>query len=163
LGLAAFDRVRPDAKRLDERELIEVKYGGTMELARRERENRPHPAVGVDAQNLYIGATVGLAPAARDAFAAIDIGFDRAAVAGFEPVRIVARLDHFDGKLVPEHPRVTEEGLAAGKRMQVGPAYADTVDAHEGVAGLANRFSRIHGGKFSGLFENDLEHVSSKN
>ena len=133
-----------------------------MELARGKRENRPHPAVGMDTQNLYIGTTVGLAPATGDAFATIDVGLDRAAVAGFESVRIIAWVDHFDAKLVPEHARITKEGLAAGKRVQVGAAYADTVDAHEGVTGLTNRFSRIHGGKFSGLFENDLEHVKIK-
>ena len=97
-----------------------------------------------------------------DAFAAVDVGLDRAAVAGFEPVRIVAGLDHFDAKLVPEHARITEKWLTSGKGVQVGAAYADTVDAHECVAGLANGFARIHGGKFSGLFENDLEHVKMK-
>jgi hypothetical protein len=127
-----------------------------MEFPRRQRKKRTHATVGVDAENLDIGATVWFAIAAGDAFAAVHVRLDRATVAGFQAVRIIARFDHLDSEFVTKHAWVAEEGLTAGKGMQIGTANTDPVDTHQGVARLAHWLSGVDGVKFPRLFKNDL-------
>jgi hypothetical protein len=95
--------------------------------------------------------------------AAVDVGFDRAAIAGFEAVRFGAGIDDLDAELVTQNARVVEERLFAGEGVEVGAADADAVNAHEGFAGSGRRFgSVVGGGEVAGFFEGDLEHEANE-
>ena len=134
LHAGAFDGVRADAERLDERELIQRQLRGGMQLARGQHELLAHPAVGVDAEHLDVRAAIRLAPAAGDAFLAVDVRLDRAAVAGFDVVDALADGDDLHAEFVPEDARVGEERLLAVESVDVGAAHADAVHAHQGLA-----------------------------
>ena len=84
-------------------------------------------------------AAVGAPGPTGDAALAIEIRFDRAAIAGLETVRRAAGVDDLDAELVSEDARVREEGLPPRKRVQVGAAHADPVHTH---ARIARRLTR---------------------
>ncbi len=81
LQLGPLDGVGADAEGLHQGQLVVGQPGRRVQLARRHAEDRAHAAVDVHAQHLELRAAVGLAAAAGDAAAAIQVRLDRAAVA----------------------------------------------------------------------------------
>ena len=72
--------------------------------------------------------------AAGVAVRVVDVGLDRAAVAGLDVRHALADLDHLDPQLVAGDARIAEEGHLAEVAADVGPADADPVDAHQRLA-----------------------------
>ncbi len=103
-------------------------------------------------------ATVGAALPAGEAVAAIDVRFDRAAVAGLEAVRLGPCVDDLDAQLMAQDPGIAEERLAPGEGMEVGPAHPDPVHPHEGFARPGLWGGSILGDKFPWGLENDALH-----
>src|SRR3954470_11587882 len=102
-----------------------------MQLRRRDGNQLTHPAVLVHAKDREAGAAVWASVAAGDAPAAVQIGFDRAAITRLQSVRAVAGVDDLHAKLVPEDAGVREEGLAASKRVQIGATHTNPMNTHE--------------------------------
>jgi hypothetical protein len=94
--------------------------------------------------------------------AAVHIRLDGAAVASAEAVGRVAGIEHLDAQLVPEHTRVGKKRLPPGKRVQIGAAHADAVDAHERRAGRGSGLGTVGGSETTGLFKDNGEHRKTK-
>jgi hypothetical protein len=118
----------------------------------------------VDAQHLQAHAAVGFATAASDAAGAIEIRFDRAAVAPFEVFGRTTHRNHLDAKLVTKYSRIAEKRLSSTEGMDVGAADADAVNAHQRFVGL----DRCRGpfcaqqGEAAGFFKADRFHIKQK-
>jgi hypothetical protein len=90
----------------------------------------------VDSQHLQVHAAVGFATAASDAASAIEVRFDRAAVARFDVFGRTTYRNHLDANLVTEYSRVAEKRLPSIEGMDVGAADTDAVNAHRRFSGL---------------------------
>jgi hypothetical protein len=77
-------------------------------------------------------------------------------------VRIAAGIDHLYAELVPENPRVIEERLSAGERMEVRAANADAVHAYERFTCQRTGRRADGGNEAAGLLERDLEHARER-
>ena len=158
LDVRALDGMGTDPERLDERELIVGECARAVELARRDDDLRPHAAVDVHSERFQLGAAIGSSRAARDAPPAIQVGLDRAAVAGFQPVRLAAGIDDLDAELMAENPRVVKKWLPSGKGVEIGAAHADAVHPHEGLTRRRLGAWSVDSDKSSRSFERDLNH-----
>jgi hypothetical protein len=116
----------------------------------------------VDSQYLQIYAAVGFAPTASDAASAIEVRFDRAAVARFYVFRRTTDCDHLDAKLVTEYSGIAEERLPSIEGMDVGAADADPVNAYQRFVGLyrCGRLFRGEQEQAAGFFKAYRFHVS---
>jgi hypothetical protein len=83
-----------------------------------------------------VHAAVGFATAASDAASAIEVRFDRAAVARFDVFGRTTHRNHLDAKLATEYSRVAEKRLPSIEGMDVGAADSDAVNAHRRFVGL---------------------------
>ena len=94
-----------------------------------------HTAIDVDAEHLHVCAAVGLATAASDAIATIQVGDDAASISDGIIRFLVGRadLEDFDSQLMAHDARIAEEILIAAKRMQVRAADADAPDLHQNL------------------------------
>ena len=101
-----------------------------MQLSRGQNKSLAHPAIAVHAQHADVCAAVRFSSAARDAFFAVDVRFDRAAVARLHIRDSLAHGDDFNPKLVTEDARVGEKRLLAGERVNVRAANSDAMHAH---------------------------------
>jgi hypothetical protein len=155
--------VGADGERLDEGELVVVERGGLVEFARGDGDEGAHAAVDVDAHDLEVGAAIRFAAAAGDALAAVDVGFNGAAVASFEAVRFGAGIDDLDAEFVSADARVIKERLFTGEGVKICTANADTVDAHERFAGgECGLGGVVGGGELARVFEGNLEHLAER-
>jgi hypothetical protein len=85
----------------------------------------------MDAENLYLHATVRLASPASEAAAAGQVRIDDYRLAG--PERTVALcVQYFAGKLVADDPGILEVRVAALEDVEIGPTNADAahLDQH---------------------------------
>ncbi len=94
--LCPLNCVRPDAERLDKRELIVGQDRRGMQLARWHHELLAHASVRVNSEHSDVGTTVGFSTTAGDAFLAVDIGLDRAAITRFHIGYSFTDGDHLD-------------------------------------------------------------------
>ena len=135
LDRRAIHGMAADGQRFDQGELLEVQLRRGMQLARRQREQRPQPAVAVDAEDLQLLAAVRMPAAARVAIRVVDVRLDRAAIAGLDVLHVRADGDDLDAEFMTRNPRVAKERHLAEIPGQIGPADADVVDAHDRVIG----------------------------
>ena len=129
-----------------------------MKLARGQAELLAHPAVGMHAEHFDVGAAVRFSTAAGDALLTIDIRLHRTPIAGLYVSYPVAYRNDFNTKLVTQDTRIGKERLFAGEGVEIGAAYANSVNADERLAGSGTGDRAIGRGKFPGLVERDLEH-----
>lgn len=148
-----------DGECFDEGELLEGQIATDMELAGWNNELRPHAAVGVDAEDLEFFAAVRSAAAAGVAGRVVDVGFDGAAVTGFDVGHTVADRQDFDAEFVAENARVRHKRHLAEVSADVGAADADAMDADEGFAGAGRwRLGEVDGSEGFGGFEEESVH-----
>src|SRR5262245_17062533 len=132
-----------------------------MELARGHDQALAHAAVDVDAEDLEAGAAVSATASAGDALTAVEIGFDGAAVDGFETAGGVVDPLDLDAELVADDAGVGEEGLASVVGVPVGAADAGAVDPDHGVAGRGvGRGGSLDQAQVAGGVERDRVHVA---
>ena len=92
------------------------------------------------------------------ALPATEVRFHRASCAGGDAPAVLRRADHLHPQLVPQNARIGEERLSPGEGVQIGPAYADTVNANVRLALTGSIRSRELFLEIPGLFEYDLSH-----
>ena len=162
LDLRAIDGVASDPERFDERQLIERKSCGFVELARGDDKLLAHPAVGLDTQHLEGRAAVWLAAPAGDALAAIDVRLDGAAVARSHVCDRGADGQHLDPQLMAEDAGVGKKRLLAVERVDVGAADADPPHADERLV-RTGFWRRLGGdaGQAAWFFETNGDHAPS--
>ena len=85
---------------------------------------------------MQIDAAVRFAAAAGDAVSAVEVRFDRAAVARFYVRHRIAHRDHFDAKFVSEDSGIVEKRLISDEGVDVGAADPDAANTHQRVPGL---------------------------
>ncbi len=127
--------VTADRQRLDEGELVEGEFRRNVQLPGRHDELRPQTAVAVDAEDFELLAAVRLAAAAGVTVRVVDVRLDGAAVAGLDVRHALADRHDLDAQLVAGDARIAEERHLAEIAADVGAADADTVDAHQRLAG----------------------------
>ena len=161
-SLAALDGVEADAERLDQRQLVVGELLGLVQQPHRNGEQTAHAAIDVHAHHLQILAAIGLAKQAGMACGVVDVGLDRAAVAGGDAAAVVRDGKHFHAKLMAEHARVGEKRLPAGEGMQIGAADADAADSNQ-------RFFRPRAGRrrrfvceFARTVQYNLPHLDAR-
>jgi hypothetical protein len=92
------------------------------------------------------------------ALPATEVRFHRASRAGGNAPVVLGRADHLYSKLMPQNAGISEERLAPGEGVQIGPANAYTVNANVRLA-LSGRIRSCELFlEIPGLFEYDLSH-----
>ena len=148
-----------DAQRLHQGQLLQGEDVGSKQFSGGERQDVPHAAVHVDAQDVQVRAAVRLAHAAGHAVAAVHVGHDGALVAGMDLVHVPARRDDFHAQFVPEDAGIVEKGLRALVGMEVRAADPDPAYLHQGLAGARRRgLRRALQDETAGFFEYDGGH-----
>ena len=115
----SVESVRTDAESLDERQMFGRKSLGTMQLVHRDSNRLAHASVDMHAEDLKADAAVRLVASTGDALSAVQVGLDGAKISDADAAFLrratgrVTESDDFHAQLVPENPRVAEEGLAA--------------------------------------------------
>ncbi len=145
-----------DGEGLHQRQLVQRQPARGVQLARRDDELRPHPAIGVHAQHLQVFAAIARAAAAGEAFLAIDVWLDGAAIAGLHVRDPLAHRQHLHAQFMTGDARVTVERHLAQETTVVSAADTDAVDADERLArrGPARRLD-VRNGKLPWLLEPD--------
>jgi len=92
-------------------------------------------SIDVYPEHPQLRAAVGFAAAARNAVAAIHVGFDGAAVACFDSSIVRPDFQHLRAEFMSENSRITEKWLAATVGVLVGAADPYPADANESFFG----------------------------
>ena len=108
-----------DTEHFDHGQLFQRRALRLVQLVDRHLDILTHTAVGVDAEDLQLGATVGLAPAAGSADATVQVRFHRADVTHDQVVGLFAlpQFDNLYAQFMAEDTRVTKKGLTAAKSV----------------------------------------------
>jgi len=93
-----------------------------------------HPAVGVNTEHLELGAAVGLALAAGDAGAAMEVGIDGTKIAGGDMLDPSSGGEHLDAQLMAKDAWIGKKWLPSLIRMKVCTADANGANADQGFA-----------------------------
>jgi hypothetical protein len=136
LRVAALHRVAADGERFDERELVVAEVVADMEFARgHDPCGLAQAAIDVDAEHLHTGAAVGCAFAAGRGGGIVDVGFQRAAVAGLELGDSFARFEDLESEFVAGDAWIGKKRHLAQITGQIRTADAHAVRAHQRLAG----------------------------
>ena len=129
-------RVATDRKRLDERQLLEPQLARDMQLARGDNEPRAQAAVAMHAERLVLLTAIRMASPTRVALLAVDVRFDRTAVAGRHVCYTVAHFEHLNSQLMPWNARIAEKRHLAQITAEVRTTNADLMNPYQGLARL---------------------------
>src|SRR5271157_5767715 len=77
------------------------------------------PAVRMHAQDSDVLTVVVVSGAAGSAFSAVQVGLDRTVVPHRYPPVVGGRFHHFRSQLMPNHPRIGEEGLTTVEGVEI--------------------------------------------
>jgi hypothetical protein len=113
-------------------------------------------------EHFEICAAIGSAGTARNAAPAVEIGLDRAAVAGLESIRLAAWVENLDAKLVTEDAWVLEKGLLPGKGVKVCAAHADAMHPYQGLTRSRSGRGAFGRDETAGLFKGYLDHERTR-
>ena len=134
LRVAALDGVVADGEGLDEGELVVGKVVSGVEFPGRANPGIAQAAVGVDAEDLHAGAAVRRALAAGGGVRVVDVGLQRALVAGLHVRHVRADREHFEAEFMAGDARVGKERHLSEVAREIGPADAHAMSADEGLA-----------------------------
>ena len=105
-----------------------------MKLVGGHGDDLAHAAVDMHPEHLEAGAAIGALGPAGDAVSAVEVGLDRAEVAGAQTAGALSRFEYLDTELVAEDAGIFEERLAAAVGVQVRSADSYAADPYKGLS-----------------------------
>ena len=105
-----------------------------MKLAGGNGDDLAHAAVDMHPEHLEADAAIGALGPAGDAVSAVEVGLDRAEVAGAQAVGTLACFEYLDTEFVAEDTGVFEERLAAAVGVQIRSADSYAADPYKGLS-----------------------------
>jgi len=157
LWIAALDGVVADGEGFDEGELVVGKVVAGVEFAGGDGPVGLAKSPGaVNANDLDAGAAVGGTFERGAGVGVVEVGLERALIAGFEVGDSIADRDHFESEFVSRSAGVGEEGEFTKVAREVGAADSHTMGADEGFTGSGGFDIRnVDGGDFLNVGEFD--------
>lgn len=119
-----------------------------MQFARRQNHAFTQTAVAHDAERLIGGATIGKSAPTGVTFLAIQVGFDRALIAGLNVDNPLAYFEYLDAELMTGNARIRIKRHFTQIAAEIGAADAHAMYAHQDLArGRRGRFGDFKGTK----------------
>jgi hypothetical protein len=140
-------RVAADGEGFHQRQLFKAERPRNMQLARRQQHALAHATVTHHPERLMLFATVGQSPPAGVTALAVDVRFDRTAVARPDVLHPGAHRENLDAELMSRNPWIRIERHLAEVTTVVGAADTDPVDADQGLARAGAAGSGISRGR----------------
>ncbi|MEY3459896.1 MAG: hypothetical protein RL215_3053 [Planctomycetota bacterium] len=130
-----------------------------MEFIGADEEAFAETAIHHDSDDIQRSAAVAVAAAAGVALSAVHVGFNAAAVAGFEVVDLWSDFEDFDTELMAGDAWVAEERELSKVTAQIGPADAHAMGAYEDFTGAWwGRVGDVDELEVAGFFESNGFH-----
>ena len=143
-----------DRECLHQRALLRGEGIRWVQLLRADEHSFGHSAIGHDAEDFEILATVGASAPAREAFAAVHVRLDRTAIAGLHIRGAVADGEHLHAELMAWDSWVGKERHLAEISREIRAADADAIHPDERLPMCRRRgFGNVNTAKTLRLFE----------
>jgi hypothetical protein len=110
----------------DKGQLINPELAGLMQKINSHRQERLHAPIGMNSKNTEALAAVSSASMARDANAAVDVGINRAEIAGLDTFVVSPNLNDLARQFVPEYAGIGIRGVATRQSMEITATHTDS-------------------------------------